>query len=84
MDNLDNQARAAKQAGLSYGEYMRRRYVAVQSEPPKERVLRRNERICAICGGVFIKHSGNQKYCKSSCADEARLIHMRGQKRRKK
>lgn len=84
MDNLDNHAKAAKQAGLSYGEYMRRRYVAVQSEPPRERILRRNERICAICGAVFIKHVGNQKYCKSSCADEARLIHMRGQKRRKK
>lgn len=84
MGNIEQNAKEAKAEGLSYGEYMRRRYVAVQSEPPKERVLRHNERICAMCGAVFIKHSGNQKYCKSSCADEARLANMRGQKRRKR
>ena len=66
--SLVEDAKAAKKAGLSYGQYM--------TQKPFTPYRRKNGNKCANCGGVL--YGGQIKYCCSECRAEMKSKTTRG------
>lgn len=66
--SLIEDAKAAKKAGMTYGQYMMTK--------PFESYKRPSGRKCANCGGVL--YGNQQKYCSAECRDEMKLKTARG------
>lgn len=70
QDRLSLCARRAKAMGLSYGQYMARKYADKPSPPvrPKAELLR----TCHSCGEIFRATRDSQVYCCKGCNERAR------------
>ena len=65
---LIEDARAAKDAGLSYGEYMLKREFIPYKKPEGKR--------CEVCGFLLKKYQ--QRFCSARCRGESNLRKSRG------
>ena len=61
-DKLDDDALAARKAGLRYGDYMAVKE-ALKREPPAQG---KPKRLCVVCGGVLTRNK-QLKYCSDEC-----------------
>lgn len=65
---LIEDAKAAKEAGLSYGQYMLQRDFITFEKPTGRR--------CEICGAPLIGQQ--RKFCSRACRDEMKIRESRG------
>lgn len=73
IDKLDRDAKAASDAGLSYGKYMAMKN-PVKIEPPKKGT----QHTCAMCGKEFIRYDNRAvKYCSMECKERNHNLHMK-------
>jgi hypothetical protein len=66
--SLIEDAKAAKEAGVSYGEYMLQRKFVPYEKPTGRR--------CEICGGILTRYQ--KKFCCKECRDEMKIRESRG------
>lgn len=58
----------AKEAGMSYGEYVNQMGGGEKSAPIEEpKQQNPNTKECPVCGGKFVTTRGNKKYCSEEC-----------------
>lgn len=72
MDTLTRDAVAARQAGMSYGQYK-----AMQPRVVTERLDPEKFGRCRKCGEVFEKVNGKRFYCSRKCCDSYRRVRNR-------
>lgn len=65
---LIEDAKAAKEAGLSYGQYMSQREFVPYEKPFGRR--------CEICGGPLSRYQ--KRFCSKACRDEMKIRESRG------
>ena len=95
MDQLSRDAKAARAAGLSYGQYIGRRYEAQMTATAAEAQARaeakrqsEQERLAALpvcfwCGKPF-EPRGRERICSPECRHESKKFRDRQSKERKK
>lgn len=77
IDNLTLTAMAAKEAGMSYGQYVAKfgntPDLSMKPAPSP------GDKVCPICGEVFYpaRYSRNRIYCSPQCAFDAQLMRRR-------
>ena len=72
MPNLTRDAVAARQMGMTYGQYIA--YKENQELRARQTAVLKHERlpVCACCGEPISKGSRSRKYCGQTCADRMR------------
>lgn len=76
---LVEDSRAARAAGLSYGQYVARYGTSptVQIEPEQEKgkwwyiKKKKEDLVCKCCGGSFRGYPSRDKYCSPECRENA-------------
>lgn len=81
MEQLTEDAVAARKEGLTYGQYIAKHRPPKQLPErfPKKKAKETQEQqpekpqavLCAICGAEILNATRNRKYCGSECADIA-------------
>lgn len=67
-DKLSRDARAAREANMSYGKYMALKYPVAVSAPARE--PGENEARCKNCGIIFKKTNHFRVVCSDACRSE--------------
>ena len=69
MDNLSRDARMAKNAGMSYGQW---KAMQKPKKPVKEKPVPEGYQKCECCGKLF-KKNRSKKFCSVECREQAYL-----------
>ena len=65
MDNTSRDAKAAKDAGMSYGQW---KVLHPETAPKKIEKKPKYQRVCPECGAEFSTDRADKRYCGAECA----------------
>lgn len=76
-DKLIQAAAAAREAGMSYGQWMAMQYAPKPTQKPAPGAVRKPVQeynaVCAFCGKPFYRNKRHRMYCTPECYDKQNI-----------
>lgn len=72
-DNLIQAAAAAREAGMSYGQWMAMQYAPKPAPVAVRKPVQEYNAVCAFCGKPFYRNKRHRMYCTPECYDKQNI-----------